>query len=50
LVALVIGRDSSFLLSRAAAYIDIKNLRETNVRKYFDGNWWLILRRHKTQV
>jgi integrase len=32
------------------AYIDIKNLRETNVRKYFDGNWWLILRRHKTQV
>ena len=32
------------------AYIDVKNLREENVQKYFDGNWWLILRRHKTQV
>lgn len=32
------------------AYIDIKNLREENVRRYFDGHWWVITRRQKTSV
>ena len=32
------------------AYIDIKNLREENVQQFFDGHWWIITRRHKTQV
>ena len=32
------------------SYIDIKNLKEANVQKHFDGNWWIITRRHKTQV
>lgn len=32
------------------AYIDVKNLREDNIRKFFDGHWWIITRRHKTGV
>lgn len=32
------------------AYVDIKNLREENVQRFFDGNWWILTRRHKTQV
>lgn len=32
------------------SYIDIKNLREENVRRFFDGNWWIIVRRHKTGI
>ncbi|MBO4536165.1 MAG: site-specific integrase [Bacteroidales bacterium] len=32
------------------SYIDIRNLREENIQKHFDGNWWILIRRHKTQV
>ena len=32
------------------SYIDIKGLREENVQRFFDGNLWIIVRRHKTQV
>jgi integrase len=32
------------------AYVDIKNLREENVQRFFDGNWWIVTRRHKTRV
>ena len=32
------------------SYIDIKALLEDHVRKFFDGNWWIVVRRHKTQV
>jgi len=32
------------------SYIDIKNLREENLRQLFDGNWWIVTRRHKTRV
>ena len=32
------------------SYIDIKNLREDNLRQMFDGNWWIVTRRHKTHV
>ena len=32
------------------SYIDIKNLREENVQKFFDGNWWIITHRQKTRV
>ncbi|MCR5709621.1 MAG: site-specific integrase [Bacteroidales bacterium] len=32
------------------SYVDVKNLREDNVRRFFDGNWWIIVRRHKTGV
>jgi integrase len=32
------------------AYVDIKNLREENVQRFFDGNWWILTRRHKTRV
>jgi integrase len=32
------------------SYVDVKNLREDNVRRFFDGNWWILTRRHKTQV
>ena len=32
------------------AYVDIKNLREENVQRFFDGNWWILTRRHKTQI
>ena len=32
------------------AYIDVKNLRETNVRISFDGNLWIMTKRQKTNV
>ena len=32
------------------AYIDLKNLRREHVRKMFDGHWWIVIRRHKTQT
>ncbi len=32
------------------SYIDIKNLREENIQQFFDGYWWVIVRRHKTHV
>ena len=32
------------------AYIDIKNLRNEQVQRFFDGYWWILTRRHKTQV
>lgn len=32
------------------SYIDIKNLREAQVQRLFDGHWWILTRRHKTQV
>ena len=32
------------------AYVDIKNLREDHLQKFFDGHWWILTRRHKTQV
>ena len=32
------------------SYIDIKNLTEDNLRHFFDGNWWIVIRRHKTHV
>ncbi|MBR3450423.1 MAG: integrase catalytic domain-containing protein [Bacteroidales bacterium] len=32
------------------AYVDIKNLREENVQRFFDGNWWILTRRHKTHL
>ncbi|OAV73855.1 Site-specific recombinase XerD [Bacteroidales bacterium Barb7] len=32
------------------AYIDVKNLRESNIRTSFDGNLWIIGKRIKTGV
>jgi len=32
------------------AYIDVKNLRETNIRVSFDGNLWVMTKRQKTDV
>ena len=32
------------------AYIDVFNLRETNIRKSFDGNVWIMGKRSKTNV
>lgn len=32
------------------SYIDVKKLREENVQRLFDGNWWLVARRQKTRV
>jgi site-specific recombinase XerD len=32
------------------AYIDVKNLRENNVRVSFDGNLWIMTKRQKTDV
>lgn len=32
------------------AYIDIRQLREDQVQRFFDGHWWILTRRHKTQV
>jgi len=32
------------------AYIDVKNLRETNIRTSFDGNLWIMGKREKTGV
>lgn len=32
------------------AYIDVKNLRENNIRKVFDGNLWIMGKREKTGV
>ena len=32
------------------SYVDIKELRTENLRKLFDGNWWIVTRRHKTRV
>jgi site-specific recombinase XerD len=32
------------------AYVDVKNLRETNVRISFDGNLWIMTKRQKTDV
>lgn len=32
------------------SYIDIRDLRAENVQRFFDGNWWIIVRRHKTGV
>ena len=32
------------------AYIDVFNLRETNIREAFDGNLWIIGKRAKTNV
>ena len=30
--------------------VDIKELRAGNLQKLFDGNWWIVTRRHKTRV
>jgi integrase len=32
------------------SYVDIKELRTGNLRRLFDGNWWIVTRRHKTRV
>ena len=32
------------------SYIDIRNLRTNNVQRFFDGNLWVITRRHKTGI
>ncbi len=32
------------------SYIDVRNLREDNIHRGFDGNWWIITRRKKTRV
>jgi integrase len=32
------------------SYVDIKELRTENLRRLFDGNWWIVTRRHKTRV
>ena len=32
------------------AYIDVKNLRKTNIRTSFDGNLWIMTRRQKTDI
>ena len=32
------------------SYIDIRNLRTEHLRQLFDGNWWIVMRRHKTRV
>lgn len=32
------------------SYIDVRNLREENVQKFFDGHWWIITHRQKTRV
>lgn len=32
------------------AYIDVKNLREEHIRTSFDGNLWIMTKRHKTNV
>ena len=32
------------------SYVDVKNLRETNVRVSFDGNLWIMTKRQKTDV
>jgi len=32
------------------SYVDIKSLREENIQQFFDGCWWVIVRRHKTHV
>jgi integrase len=32
------------------SYVDIKELHAGNLRKLFDGNWWIVTRRHKTRV
>ena len=32
------------------SYIDIRNLRGENLQQHFDGHWWILMRRHKTQV
>ena len=32
------------------AYVDVRNLRETNVRVSFDGNLWIMTKRQKTDV
>lgn len=32
------------------SYIDIRNLREENLKQFFDGNWWIVTRRRKTRV
>ena len=32
------------------SYVDIKELRVGNLRRLFDGNWWIVTRRHKTRV
>ncbi len=32
------------------SYVDIKELRAGNLQKLFDGNWWIVTRRHKTRV
>lgn len=32
------------------AYIDVKNLRQKHIRTSFDGNLWVMTKRHKTDV
>ena len=32
------------------AYVDVKNLRESNIRTSFDGNLWIMTKRQKTDV
>lgn len=32
------------------SYIDVKNLRQDNIRKSFDGKMWIMTKRHKTDV
>lgn len=39
-----------FSCFRGLAYIDVKNLKEEHIRTSFDGNLWIMTRRHKTNV
>lgn len=32
------------------AYIDVANLREEHIQKFFDGNYWIITKRQKTNT
>lgn len=32
------------------SYVDIKNLRTGHIQRGFDGHWWVVTRRHKTQI
>ncbi|MCD8268440.1 MAG: site-specific integrase [Parabacteroides sp.] len=32
------------------AYIDVYTLKDENIQKYLDGNYWIISKRHKTGI